>query len=147
MGGSLDSAQGQNNRGTSDSYADSEVTDNAGNQRKFSLIAPETGDTDHDKYWNVIEEYRNYLLNRADPDSAAETPAYPGASPVLTELTELADKGDEPPYSWAGKIYDITAGVEETGGLQLALAGTISSGPVTSQQLTTFVDVEAPLGS
>jgi hypothetical protein len=126
MGGSLDSAQGQNNRGVSDTYAFSEITDNAGNQRKFSLIAPETGDSDHDKYWNVIEQYRNYLLNRADPDSAAETPAYPDASPVLTELAELADKGDEPPYSWAGNIFDITAGAEEVGGLQLQLAGTLS---------------------
>ena len=144
MGGTLESAQGQNNYGISDAYLDSEVTDNAGNQRKFSLIAPETGDTDHDKYWNVIEQYRNYLLNRADPDSAAETPAYPDASPVLTELAELSDKGDEPPYSWAGQIYDITAGAAETGGLQLTFAGTISLDNNPRQTSTLFV--EAPLG-
>jgi len=144
MGGTLESAQGQNNRGESDSYQVSEVTDNAGNQRKFSLIAPETGDTDHDKYWNVIEEYRNYLLNRADPDSAGETPAYPDASPVLTELQELADKGDEPPYSWGGKIYDITAGASEVGGLQFTLAGVIS--PDQNPRSLQRVSVEAPLG-
>jgi hypothetical protein len=77
----------------SDAYEISEITSNAGNQKRFSLI--ETGGTAH---WNVFTEYRNYLTNRADPDSASETPAYSDASAVLTEMAELADKGDEPPY-------------------------------------------------
>ena len=86
-----------------------------------------------------------FLLNRADPDSAVETAAYGDASPVLTEMAELADKGDEPPYSWAWKLRSTT-GATLAHRMNLVLAGTISAGPVTEQQLQQFVSLEAPLG-
>lgn len=126
----------------SDSYAASQVTDSAGNQKYFALAQ----DADFTSSgWNVFAEYRNFLLNRADPDSAAETPAYGDASPVLTEMAELADKGDEPPYSWIGQATAI-GGADENLFLNLQLAGTISAGINTRQQLQQFVDIEAPLG-
>ena len=124
----------------SDSYQVSEITSNAGDQKRFSLL----DDTDS-THWNVFVEYTNYLQNRADPDSAAENPAYGDASPVLTEMAELADKGDEPPYQWGWKLRD-SGGSVVPHRLTLELAGTISAGPVTSQQRPSFVDVEAPLG-
>ena len=86
-----------------------------------------------------------FLLNRADPDSAVEIAAYSDASAVLTEMQELADKGDEPPYSWGWQQFDIAAGaLQATGGLTVQLAGVISpdSGPRALQRVT----VEAPLG-
>ena len=76
----------------SDSYPTSEITSNAGDQKRFSLL-----DATDSTHWNIFTEYTNYLQNRADPDSAVETPAYGDASPVLTEMAELSDKGDEPP--------------------------------------------------
>ena len=124
----------------SDSYPTSEITSNAGDQKRFSLL-----DATDSTHWNIFTEYTNYLQNRADPDSAVETPAYGDASPVLTEMAELSDKGDEPPYSWAWKLRSTT-GATVAHRLNLVLAGTISAGPVTEQQLRQFVDVEAPLG-
>ena len=44
---------------SNDSYNISEITSNAGNQKRFSLI--DTTDTTH---WNIFLEYRNYLINR-----------------------------------------------------------------------------------
>ncbi len=130
--------------GLSDNYGFSEITANDGDQRKFALVTDTSGYPD--TAWNVFIEYTNFLLNRADPDSAAEVAAYGDASPVLTEMAELADKGDEPPYSWANNIRESIGGSEQTRDCSLVLAGTISAGPTTAQQRTEFVDVEAPLG-
>jgi len=122
-----------------DSYEISEITSNAGDQKRFSLL--DDNDTTH---WNVFLEYQNYLTNRADPDSASETPAYPDASAVLTEMAELADKGDEPPYAW-DFTQETSAGVNYTvSQLNLQLAGVLSGDnfPKGIQQMF----VEAPLG-
>lgn len=129
--------------GISDSYDFSEITANDGDQRKFALITDTSGYPD--TAWNVFKEYVDFLTNRADPDSASENAAYGDASPVLTEMAELADKGDEPPYSWANKILE-TIGSEYPQD-QLAMfvhRGTISQddSPSNFQSLT----VEAPLG-
>lgn len=124
----------------SDHYDKSEVTANDGNQKAFSLADP-TGTN----YWNIFSEYTNYLLNRADPDSSQEIAAYEDASPVLTELEELADKGDEPPYSWAWNAQKLD-GTSVNHKFTVELAGTMSSGINSRQQLNQFVDVEAPLG-
>lgn len=122
----------------SDDYPISQVTDNAGNQKTFSL-----SDVTSNNYWNVFTEYLNFLLNRADPDSTAEIAAYEDASPVLTELEELADKGDVPPYSWEwnSKKLDNT---EVNHKFQVQLQGVISpdSGPRALQEIF----VQAPLG-
>ena len=124
---------------TSDSYNISEITSNAGNQKRFSLI--DTGDTTH---WNVFTEYRNYLTNRADPDSANEVPAYGDASAVLTEMAELADKGDEPPYSW-DFTQALLDGTQQGGAvLNLQLQGVITSDNFPAQPKS--VTFEAPLG-
>ena len=130
--------------GISDNYNSSEITANDGDQRKFALVTDTSGYPD--TAWNVFIEYQNFLLNRADPDSAAEVAAYGDASPVLTEMAELADKGDEPPYSWGNKITETIGGVEHDRLCSLVLAGTISAGPTSAQQRYEFVDVEAPLG-
>ena len=126
---------------TKDAYNFSEITSNAGDQKRFSLI-----DDDDLTHWNVFSEYRNYLTNRSDPDSASETPAYPDASAVLTEMAELADKGDEPPYSWAF-VQEQQDGTDlNDAALNLQLAGTLDDGINTRQQLNQSVLVEAPLG-
>lgn len=122
----------------SNSYGPSEITSNAGEQRRFSLMDP-TGTA----HWNVFTEYTNYLQNRADPDSAVELPAYGDASPVLTEMAELADKGDEPPYEWGWQLRSST-GATVAHRLTLELAGTIS--PDDSPQGFKEVFFEAPLG-
>lgn len=129
---------------TSDAYDGSEVTANDGNQKHFSLA-----DATSTNYWNIFSEYTNYLLNRADPDSSQEIAAYENASPVLTELEELADKGDQPPYNWEWNSKKLD-GTSVNHKFQVTLAGTISTGLTTGseniQQLNQFVDVEAPLG-
>lgn len=124
---------------TSDAYEVSEITSNAGDQKRFSLI--DTGGTSH---WNVFTEYRNYLTNRADPDSANEVAAYGDASAVLTEMAELADKGDEPPYSWDFTQFEIGGSQFAGAALNLQLQGVISSdsSPLALKSIT----VEAPLG-
>jgi len=125
----------------SDSYEISEITSNAGDQKRFSLV-----DDDDSTHWNIFHEYRNYLINRADPDSASETPAYPDASAVLTEMAELADKGDEPPYAW-DFTQEQQNGTDYSGAfMNLQLAGTLDDGINSRQQLNQSVVVQAPLG-
>lgn len=129
---------------TSDHYDYSEVTANDGNQKHFSLADP-TGTN----YWNIFSEYTNYLLNRADPDSSQEIAAYENASPVLTELEELADKGDQPPYNWdwnSAKLDGTTVNRKFMAELQGTISTGTTSGSSELQQLNQFVDVEAPLG-
>ena len=128
-------------RGESDAYFDSEITDSAGAQRSFQLkTVTSPGDA-----WNVYVQYSRYLLNRADPDSATETAAYADASAVLTEMAELADKGDEPPYSWGWNQYDIAAGASQaTQGLTVTLAGVIS--PDQNPRSLQKIAFNAPLG-
>ena len=128
-------------RGVSDNYEVSEITDAAGAQRSFQL---KTVTTPTDA-WNVYSEYLKFLLNRADPDSAAEISAYADASAVLTEMQELADKGDEPPYSWGWQQYDIAAGaLQSTQGLTVQLAGVIS--PDQNPRSLQRISFTAPLG-
>ncbi len=121
-----------------DDYGISQITDNAGNQKTFSL-----SDNTATNYWNVFSEYTNFLLNRADPDSTTDTAAYEDASPVLTELEELADKGDMPPYSWAWQAKKLD-GTVVNHKFNVQLAGVISpdAGPRALQE----VFVQAPLG-
>lgn len=125
----------------SDDYQQSQITDSSGNQKTFSL-----SDATTTNYWNIYSEYTNHLLNRPDPESSDETAAYENASPVLTEMEELADKGDQPPYSWrwTSKKQD---GTEVNRKFEVQLAGIISNGPenygVNKPQ---FLDVVAPLG-
>jgi len=128
--------------GISDNYAYSEITANNGDQRKFSLVTATSGYPD--AAWNCFIEYNNFLLNRADPDSSLETAAYGDASPVLTEMQELADKGDEPPYSWGNKMKETIGGSEQSDLLNLTLAGVLSSDQNPRSQLS--ITVEAPLG-
>ncbi|AXQ66536.1 MAG: hypothetical protein [Cressdnaviricota sp.] len=126
---------------TSDDYAYSQVTANDGNQKFFSLADP-TGTN----YWNIFSEYTNYLLNRADPDSSQEIAAYENASPVLTELEELADKGDQPPYNWEwnSKKLDNTVVNHK---FMAELAGVLYTGDSSIRPtLNTSITVEAPLG-
>ncbi len=123
---------------TSDDYGISQITDNAGNQKTFSL-----SDNTSTNYWNVFSEYNNYLLNRADPDSTTDTAAYEDASPVLTELEELADKGDMPPYDWAWQAKKLD-GTAVNHKFNVQLAGTISLDNNPRQNSSIFV--EAPLG-
>jgi hypothetical protein len=128
-------------RGLSDNYEVSEITDAAGAQRSFQLKTVVTPTTE----WNVYQEYKKFLLNRADPDSALEVAAYADASAVLTEMQELADKGDEPPYSWAWKQYDVDAGAEQAiSGLTVQLAGVIS--PDQNPRSLQRISFEAPVG-
>ena len=128
-------------RGLSDNYGVSEITDAAGAQRSFQLkTTTSPGDA-----WNVYSEYLKFLLNRADPDSATEIAAYADASAVLTEMQELADKGDEPPYSWGWQQYDIAAGAAQvTQGLTVQLAGVIS--PDQNPRSLQRISFTAPLG-
>jgi hypothetical protein len=128
--------------GISDNYGFSEITANDGDQRKFAMVTDTSGYPD--TAWNVFIEYTNFLLNRADPDSAAEVAAYGDASPVLTEMAELADKGDEPPYSWANNITESIGGPEHTRDCSLVLNGVISqdSYPISDRSIV----VQAPLG-
>ena len=128
--------------GISDNYGFSEITANDGDQRKFALVTDTSGYPD--TAWNVYKEYTNFLLNRADPDSAAEVAAYGDASPVLTEMAELADKGDEPPYSWANNITESIGGSEQEKDCTLVLNGVIS----TDQNPRSLISltVQAPLG-
>ena len=85
-------------------------------------------------------------MNRADPDSSQEIAAYENASPVLTELEELADKGDKPPYSWAWnskKLDDTTVNRK----FMVELAGVLYSGDQSIRPtLNRSITVEAPLG-
>jgi len=127
---------------TSDSYQDSQITDSLGVQRYFAMATEGTG---ANSAWNIWTEYRNYLLNRADPDSAAEIPAYGDASAVLTEMAELADKGDEPPYAW-NQTYSRDGAAGTAQKLILVQAGTLSAGISDRQQGRQFIDLEAPLG-
>jgi hypothetical protein len=128
--------------GVSDGYLFSQITAADADQRYFALMTDTSGYPD--TAWNVFTEYRNYLLNRADPDSAAETPAYGDASAVLTEMAELADKGDEPPYSWANKIQESIGGSVQDKDALFTLRGVISQDDSPSN--FTSVTVEAPLG-
>jgi hypothetical protein len=128
-------------RGISDAYNASEITTNAGVQTKFMLAG--YGNEAAESAFNVFQQYRNFLLNRADPDSAVETPAYGDASPVLTEMAELADKGDEPPYAW-NQMADNIAGTDVAQELTLVLQGVIS--PDDSPTGMKTVSFEAPLG-
>ena len=101
----------------SDSYLYSQITANDGDQRKFALITDTSGYPDD--AWDIFKEYTNYLTNRADPDSAAEVAAYGDASAVLTEMAELADKGDEPPYAWNNQILEGVGGsAQDQGALE-----------------------------
>ena len=127
----------------SDAYLDSEITANDGDQRKFALVTDASGYPDD--AWNVFTEYTNFLLNRADPDSAVETPAYGDASPVLTEMAELADKGDEPPYAWNNKILEGVGGSAQDQGALFTLQGTLSHDSVPTDFLK-VINCEAPLG-
>lgn len=129
---------GQQVKLVSDDYGISQITDNAGNQKTFSL-----SDNTTTNYWNIFSEYTNYLLNRADPDSTIETAAYEDASPVLTELEELADKGDKPPYDWAWQAQKLD-GTVVNHKFNVQLAGVISpdAGPRALQEIF----VQAPLG-
>lgn len=132
--------EGYTARGISDGYLESEVTDNAGNQKKFSLMDATTSN-----YWNVFTEYTNFLLNRADPDSSQEIAAYEDASAVLTEMEELADKGDEPPYAWNWNQYAITAATAISRAFTAQLRGVLAHDSVPTDFLK-VIDVEAPLG-
>jgi len=134
------SKEGQSVRGISDDYAVSEVTANDGNQKKFSLV-----DATQANYWNVFTEYTNFLLNRADPDSSQEIAAYENASPVLTELEELADKGDKPPYAWNWNQYAIAAATAISRAFTVQLRGVLAHDSVPTDFLK-VIDVEAPLG-
>ncbi len=128
--------------GISDNYGFSEITANDGDQRKFALVTDTSGYPD--TAWNVYKEYTNFLLNRADPDSAAEVAAYGDASPVLTEMAELADKGDEPPYSWANNITESIGGSVQARDCSLVLQGVLT--PDNSPQTGHEIFVQAPLG-
>jgi hypothetical protein len=135
-----DDVAGQYVKLVSDDYPISQITSNAGNQKTFSLT-----DATSTTYWNIFTEYTNYLKNRADPDSAGVTAAYEAASPVLTELEELSDKGEQPPYAWEWGVKKLD-GTALAHDFQVTHAGTISAGVSTAQQIHQFVDVEAPLG-
>lgn len=136
-----DDKPGQYVKLISDDYPISQITSNAGAQKTFSLT-----DATSTNYWNIFTEYINYLTNRADPDSAAEVAAYEAASPVLTELEELADKGDQPPYSWNWESKKLD-GTTLSHDFQVTHAGTISVGTMANRQnINQFVDCEAPLG-
>lgn len=130
---------GQLVRLTSDDYGISQITDNAGNQKTFSL-----SDATSTNYWNIFSEYNNYLLNRADPDSTTDTAAYEDASAVLTELEELADKGDMPPYNWAWQARKLSDGTVVNHKFNVQLAGTISADQMP--QARKSITVQAPLG-
>jgi len=130
--------------GFSDGYLNSEITANDGDQRKFALVTDTAGYPD--TAWNVFIEYTNFLLNRADPDSAGEVPSYGDASAVLTEMAELADKGDEPPYSSANNILETVGGTPQTRDCTIVLQGTLDDGISTRQQVNQSIVVNAPLG-
>ena len=125
----------------SDDYQQSQITDASGNQKTFSL-----SDATASAYWNIYSEYTNHLLNRPDPESTDDVAAYEGASYVLSEMEELADKGDMPPYSWdwTSKKQD---GTEVNRKLQVQLCGIISNGPEAHvSRQPQFLDIVAPLG-
>lgn len=126
--------------GISDSYLESEITDAAGQQKKFSLV-----DATSTNYWNVFTEYTNFLLNRADPNSSQEIAAYEDASAVLTELEELADKGDEPPYAWDWKQFAEGTATQINRKFTAMLRGVMAHDSVPTNFLR-VIDVEAPLG-
>ena len=127
----------------SDSYLYSQITANNGDQRKFALITDSSGYPDD--AWDIFKEYTNYLTNRADPDSAAEVAAYGDASAVLTEMAELADKGDEPPYAWNNKILEGVGGSQQDQGALFTLQGVLSHDSVPTDFLK-VINCEAPLG-